>query len=602
MTDAAKRKRFFWLTGGFLLGLAAAALSFIMIARRPIPQTLPPVEPLPFRFAPIEEKTAAELPALEKSAEPIPVEKIPTEEETTEENLAEPVPNGVVSEEEPLEEELAGAVSEEAVSDGPIPAEESVPDWLGETERLRRELDELKRTESPNAVFYNALDALCDRAERLETLADGDARPEAKKCRTYCSELIEFAQRMTERRALYADLDEYAALCEDQVAAEEFLRRFTRRWPGTEYAADFARVLSAGEIRPRIGDWNRFVERWGSALSRFALSSEESFGVVDFYAQNAESLAFLPEWPTLQKRTPALAVSARGVPVRDKAVEAFSARSAPYSIYRPSDDRWLYLIDPPVAGENRVRADLFGGERRVTLRPEELDRIEPDRQGKFFTELASAAAAIPDELRVADPARWYAAWSGLAERLRTADSLDPLVQFFAVKDLIVLLSSADYYFDRQFDLWEKTVAGDRVPEGLDYFDAENERIAKARKEARSLLAFLPPGVLAVDKSTEELNASVPEVRFYYAVVGWLDQDLSGVWRLRPSRSIAASGELYVFRLDERNEPEALSVGAMENGAARVAMIGTGLLRGLPVYLRTDDETVLKNYIAVSRLW
>lgn len=599
MTDAAKRKRFFCLAGGFLLGLTAAALIFGIIAHRPAPQTLPPVDPLPFRLAPVEEKTAEELPVLEKSDESS-LDKISGEEES-----AEPVSDEIASKNESTEENVAEPVSEKEVSEESVSeevlAKENVPDWLGETERLRHELDDLKRAESPDDAFYHALDALCERAERLEVSAQEAADPEAKKCGTFCGGLIEFARKMSDLRALYADLDEYAAVCGDQRASEEFLRRFIRRWPGTEYADDFARVLGAEEIRPRIDDWNRFIERSGASLSQFALSPEESFGVVDFYAQNAESLAFLPEWPLLQKRTQALAVSARGVPIRDKAVEIFNARSTPYSIYRTSDDRRHYLIDPPVAGENRVRADLFGGEKRITLRPDELDRVEPDRQGKFFAELAASAAAIPDELRFSDPARWYAAWSGLAEKLRTAESLDPLVQFFAVKDLIALLSSADYYFDRQFDLWEKTVASEAVPEGLDYFDAENKRVADARREARSLLAFLPPGVLAVDKSTAELNDSVPNIRFFYRVVGWLDQDLSGVWRLRPSRSVSASGALYVFRLDDRNEPEAFSVGAMENGAAHVAMIGTGLLRGLPVYLRTDDETVLKNYIAVSRL-
>ena len=540
MTEAKKRRRFCWIAGGFLIGLAAALLCAAFFLRRAPRLILPRVRPIPMRLAP--NVVAPESVALEV----------------------------VVPEQEPDAELIMPEIAPE-IEPETSPAEQAAPEPLPP-----------EPTPEP------------------ETTPESEPQPK-------------LSPTPTEDQAIALDLAEYDALCLNAEAADAFLRRFIRRWPGTDYAVDFAGVLAAEELRGRVETWNSFVERLGGALARFALSPEESFGVVDFYAQNAETLDFLPDWPTLQKRMPELAVSARGVPVQEKATALFHALGTPYFVYQTPDDRRYYLMAEPVAGENRYRADLFGGEKTVRIPAKELDRTAPDRQGRFFSELADAARGIPDELRVSDPARWYAAWSALAEKLRTAKELDPLAQFFALGDLVRILSSADYYFDRQFSPWKKMLDDSRIPAGLDYFSAEDTRLPEARTAARERLVFLPSDLLTIGKSSAELDRSVPNLGFFYRIVGWLDQDTAGVWRLRPAKSAPGQrhdteqrgaelrsdeqrgvksngdGPLYVFRLNSRSEPETLEVGAVTGGAAQVTMIGTGLLRGLPVYARIEYE-------------
>jgi len=419
------------------------------------------------------------------------------------------------------------------------------------TARLSVLLDSARRLATQSA-------ANSELAQRAETLVE-----RLETFRRFVDDSSDFFRRLAKLDAASLNAGEtrsfFAAFLEKENPTDSLIPYFNDGSNPSDavaaYRKELHRVAASLDALETLETWNAFVETNGAQLERFYVEASSAEKALKFIAQTQNRQGLPQEYQALERRAEEWRfVSLNRVAIQRKILLALEAELATkYWTFAPTSDQIYYLQQPPRPGRNVCFVDAQGALGAVDV-PEnapETKSSEPT-QRLFLQSLASEAQAIPETLRAADAARWYAAWSAFLSRLQTTDRLDPLVQFRLLHSVVSTLASGDYYFAQRLAPTSRMLAvpalvGDGV---LDVFQAENVKTQDLRRLAKVRIAFLPTDRLTVDKTTAQLDAQTERFSFAYRQIGWLDRDFSNAWRCRrPENAPLPVGELYVLLPD-----------------------------------------------------
>lgn len=456
---------------------------------------------------------------------------------------------------------------------------QSSQDLASELAQLEFRFQETQKIGSERlAELTPQITELLNAARRLETQSKSgaDARL-AERAQTLVAQLVEFQRFLNATAEFFQRLAILDAASLDEKETRDFFASFTiqRDQPNAanpyynevssssnapeatlaDYRAEFNRVAASLDALQTLERWNAFVQARGSVLERFYVAPNDAQNALAFISQTQRSQGLPKEFQVLERRVAEWRfTSLNRVAIQRKILLALEAElTAKYWTFAASSNRIYYLPQPPRVGRNLCFADAQGARAYVDVPANAPEIATSDATQRLFLQsLVDEARSIPETLRIADAARWYAAWSAFLSRLQTTDALDPLVQFRLLHSIASTLSTGDFYFAQRLAPTLRMLNVPRLSsvDSLDVFQAESVEIQELRNLAQSRIAFLPADRLIVDKTTKELDAQTERFSFVYRRVGWLDRDFSGAWRCRrPENAPLPVGDLYVLLID-----------------------------------------------------
>ncbi len=456
---------------------------------------------------------------------------------------------------------------------------ESTQDLASELAQLEFRFQEAQKIGSERlAQLTPQIAELLNAARRLETQAKSGADARSlERAQTLILQLVEFQRFLNATSEFFQRLTRLDAASLDEKATREFFASFSLQRdfsndatpyfsevsrssnaPETtlaDYRAEFNRVAASLDALQTLERWNAFVKARGSELERFYVAPDAAESALAFISQTKSQQGLPKEFQILERRAAEWRfTSLNRVAIQRKILLALEAElTAKYWTFAASPNQIYYLPQPPRSGRNLCFADAQGARSYVDVPANAPETATSDATQRLFLQLlVDEARSIPETLRIADVARWYAAWSAFLSRLQTTDALDPLVQFRLLHSIASTLSTGDFYFAQRLAPTLRMLNVPRLSsvDALDVFQAENIELQELRNLARSRIAFLPADRLTVDKTTEELDAQTERFSFVYRRVGWLDRDFSGAWRCRrPENEPLPVGDLYVLLVD-----------------------------------------------------
>ncbi|MDO4586286.1 MAG: hypothetical protein Q4C95_03210 [Planctomycetia bacterium] len=418
---------------------------------------------------------------------------------------------------------------------------------INEMQRIQLKFDELKsvRANLPESIL-EPLKLLISDSKILTTIPVN--LPElAWKRESLVNELNGFLKLVQNRSALFNALNKYDLVCLRTLESQKKQLDLAKRFPGTPYAADFINVANSIDFYKALDDWNDFIIENGNGLNRFAVSDEIALKSVLFYQQHKNNLYYIAEWSILTQRMPQWTIQSKQVPIQERVLKLINHLSKQDYWGYKEKDQWFYLIKAPVVGVNEYQSDLLGNRKSINIAEKNLASIEPMKQINFFRELKNEILLIDNSLRQNDIGQWYAKWGKCLETIRANKEIDPIVQFLVLKDICSTLANGDVFFQKQLVPWLKILESSKFDARIDWFEASNSNVPIQRNIAKELMTFLPVQYFEVNKTTQELDASIKALNHCYQRVGWLDLDLAGCWFCRPKIEFWASNQTATRR-------------------------------------------------------
>ncbi len=458
-------------------------------------------------------------------------------------------------------------------------------------QKLRRELAQLqyRRLEilksdqrDPEATIRQ-LQTLLDDTQNASTPSSLELQEEFDK---FVEELIACQKELEAAKELLNVLREYdQASLSSETASLFFTENASIINSGSDESAldarrqDLIQVGAELDALTVIDAWNQLLDAHSQELERFRTPNKDAEAALRFLADNADAPGLPREAVALKRRIPEWEFqTSANVPTQRKILLRLESEIAQkYWTYSPSPEKYYYLPAPPKAGINEYIANTSGATQQIDI-PASAPETQTSEslQAKALRALSKRARLIPDSLVEEDPAKWYDSWRIFLEELQTIQDLDPIVRYTLFRDCVKLLASSDYYFAQRLESFQRMLNAPQLAEGvsIDRFQTDSSELQDLRRLASSRINFLPKNHLVVDKTTEQLNASIERFDFVYRRVGWLDRDLANVWRCRrPEDEPLPIGDLYVVVIarDPNGQSSAKWSKIGESNGKRIAL-------------------------------
>lgn len=555
------------------------------------------VEPMPEKVAPtVESDDDVNENVVKAELEPAQNEQIPESEEvatetsSTQEETAALGENTTVDTVRDEDVEAASEVEAEKI-EAEKAAEEAKARAKAE-EEAREALSQLQyRFQELKKGDIRALDAFLEQLQALRLDAQTYPVPENLQGEfdAFTSEVDSLQKELEDNRDFLSVLVQYD---QASLSSEGSAKFFTENRSSINLESPNSSAFGVNERRQELAQvgaeldtltvidaWNDLIGKRGQDLERFRAANEDAEAVLQFLAVNGASPGLPREASALKRRIPEWEFQINAnVPTQRKILLRLEAEiSQKYWTYAPSRDKYYYLPAPPQSGVNRYIADLAGASGEIDI-PESAPetKTRESLQIRALRDLAEKARLIPDSLVETDPAQWYDRWREFLEELQTSKEIDPIVQYVLFRDCAKCLALSDYYFAQRIEPFLRMLNAPQLEEGktIDRFQTESTELQNLRRLASSRVSFLPKNHLNVDKTTEQLNASIERFDFIYQRVGWLDRNLADVWYCRrPENEPLPLGDLYVLVIanDDNGQKTAKWSKIGESNGKRVAL-------------------------------